>query len=107
MVLEGASNYFEQAQRDQDQKMRGHLEAASPLSPVSPGPRSRRFGLAPWHRRTSVDSLFSVTSSVHKLLLGRTPVATPDASSLYRGRDGQSYPKGEGNHLSRKQFCRN
>ena len=95
MVLEGASNYFERSERERNHRIQGHPEATTPMSSGSPGPRYRRFGLAPWHRRTSFDSLFSVTSSVHRLLQGKTPLVTPDSASVYVGIDGQIYPKGK------------
>lgn len=58
-----------------------------------PGKR-RRYGLAPWHRKSSFDSFFSVTSSIHKLLLGKTPLTTPRSAEMYAAADGQLLPKG-------------
>jgi parafibromin len=94
VVLEGASSYFERAQRERNQRHEALASPATSCGPASPGSRSRRFGLAPWHRRTSHESLFSVTSSVHKLLMGKTPAATPNPAGAYTGQDGKSYPKG-------------
>ncbi|KAE8450547.1 hypothetical protein EG329_006278 [Mollisiaceae sp. DMI_Dod_QoI] len=89
-ILEGASTYF--AQREG-----GVLFNSSPVppSPTSPDPRSRRvFGLAPWHQKNSNESLLSVSSSVHQLLVGKTPAATPVQERRYTASDGNTYPSG-------------
>lgn len=56
-----------------------------------PSDSSRRhLGLAPWHRKTSQDSILSVSSSILDLLRGKPPPATPhdlsdDSQSSHRG----------------------
>src|SRR5450756_1372129 len=85
ILLHGASNYFDRMQR------RSHLPSGISPSP-SLGSRSRpRLGIAPWHRRHSLDSVLSVSSSVRNLLLGKTPIATPIPEKSYVGPDGKTY----------------
>ncbi|RDW92118.1 hypothetical protein BP5796_01512 [Coleophoma crateriformis] len=86
MLLEGTSVYFARAQ---SRKQKAGL-AASPAtsSPDSKGSR-RRFGLAPWHRRNSQDTLMSVTTSLHNLLMGATPAVTPE-SMTENGRNARA-----------------
>lgn len=95
-VLEGAANYFDRAQRDRGNLFASFPAIPTPASPASPEARPRRmFGLAPWHRKTSHDSLLSVSSSVHDLLMGKTPAATPNPECRYAGHDGKTYPRGK------------
>jgi hypothetical protein len=39
------------------------------------------FGKAPWHRKESVDSFSSVSSSIREILSGHTPPVTPISES--------------------------
>lgn len=97
-VLEGAAQYFDRTHRD-----RGKINVNdstpslhTPHTPASPDVRHRRvLGLAPWHRKTSNDSFLSVSSSVHEMLMGKTPAQTPNPDHEYNGHEGRSYPKGE------------
>jgi parafibromin len=91
-LLHATTSYFDRMQRDRN----GQCPVAeSPKTSSSPDSRSRRrFGVAPWHRRRSHDSLFSVSSSVHNLLMGKTPVATPALEKYYSGPEGKPYPRG-------------
>jgi parafibromin len=97
MLLEGTSSYFEKLQQERAQLQPNQLSRVgtpqSPVSTLDDRPR-RRFGLAPWHRRNSHESLLSVSSSVHRLLRGRTPAATPDLECGYTGSDGKGYLPG-------------
>jgi parafibromin len=81
LLLEGTTNYFDRQQHEQHERSctnRAHIGPATPQTPASTDSRPRRgFGLAPWHRKTSQESLLSVSSSVHRLLMGRPPAATP------------------------------
>jgi len=92
MLLQATTSYFDRMQRERH----GQCPVAeTPKTPSSPGSRSRRrFGIAPWHRRHSHDSLLSVSSSVHNLLMGKTPVATPMSEKYYAGPGGKAYPRG-------------
>jgi parafibromin len=99
MLLEGTTIYFDRVQRERNNRHRSYL-AATPHSPATPSSRSRHsFGLAPWHRRNSHDSFLSVSSSVHRLLMGKTPSSTPNPEGKkqgqYSGQDGKMYMKGK------------
>ncbi|KAF8863201.1 hypothetical protein BDZ45DRAFT_738535 [Acephala macrosclerotiorum] len=88
-VLEGAARYFNNQQR-----LGTKSYASTPALPSSPEYRPRRpFGLAPWHRKSSNDSFLSVSSSVHQILMGRTPAASPYPEFRYAGHEGRTYPK--------------
>ncbi|KAL3417301.1 hypothetical protein PVAG01_11301 [Phlyctema vagabunda] len=78
MLLEATAGYFDRVQTKKHQS----ILAASPVtsSPDSKGSR-RRFGLAPWHRRDSHDTLISVTTTLHNLLMGNTPAVSPVSST--------------------------
>lgn len=101
MVLEGTSHYFEKLQRNRRERKDRLYEVATIGSPRSvvtssvDGRSMRRgFGLAPWHRRNSHESLLSVSSSVHRLLMGKTPATTPRSEEKYFGPGGESFSKG-------------
>jgi parafibromin len=96
ILLGGTSNYFEklQQERAQVQSHQGLRHTIqSPASSQYSRPR-RRLGLAPWHRRNSHESVLSVSSSVHRLLRGKTPAATPVLERRYIGSDGKVYLAG-------------
>jgi parafibromin len=97
ILLEGTSNYFEKLQQERAQLQSRQLlrqeTAQSPASSLDSRPR-RRLGLAPWHRRNSHESVLSVSSSVHRLLQGMTPAATPVLERRYIGSDGKEYLAG-------------
>ena len=97
ILLEGTSNYFEKLQQEraqlQTQQLLRQNTAQSPASSLDSRPR-RRLGLAPWHRRKSHESVLSVSSSVHRLLQGMTPAATPVLEQRYIGSDGKEYLAG-------------
>jgi hypothetical protein len=98
MLLQGATNYFDRTQ------LRIHTAGRSPRP--SMGSRDRpRLGVAPWHRRHSQDSMLSVSSSVRKLLMGKTPIATPRHEKHYVGPEGKSYPTGT--VLKQEQLLKN
>lgn len=97
MLLQGTTSYFDRIQRVGNR--RTLATEASPSSSYLTKRSRRRFGIAPWHRRHSQDSLLSVSSSVHKLLMGKTPIATPSAEKHYVGPDGKTYPTGTYNWL--------
>lgn len=95
MLLQGTSQYLDRVQRDICQTSVPSLPSDIPQTPGSQSSRStRRFGLAPWHRRGSHESILSVSSSVFKLLLGKAPAATPNSDYQYEGTDGRAYTKG-------------
>jgi hypothetical protein len=93
LVLKCTSHYFERLQRESPPRQPTSLKSV-PID-FSSKPR-RTFGLAPWHRKNSHESFLSVSSSVHKLLIGKTPAATPEQSEEVKHRDqrGGKYPKG-------------
>ena len=100
LLLEDTSSYFDQHKCEQHELIaanRGCLAPTTPATPASTDSRPRRgFGLAPWHRRTSQESLLSVSSSVHRLLMGKAPAATPAATSeKYVDRTGETYDRGK------------
>lgn len=82
MTLEETAGYFD-----------SHPTLA--VSGTHTPPKRTPFGLAPWHRRASVDSNPSVSSSVREILMGREPVVTPNPEAQYAGRSGEMYAKGE------------
>ncbi|CZR62381.1 uncharacterized protein PAC_12278 [Phialocephala subalpina] len=91
-VLEGAASYF----NNQRVGLGSKSCASTPVLPSSPEYRTRRpFGLAPWHRKSSNGSFLSVSSSVHQILMGRTPVASPHPDRKYAGHEGRTYPNVE------------
>ncbi len=97
-LLKGTSSYFDRLNREKSDRQRRYLATASPQSSSSPSSRRsrRRFGLAPWHhRRNSNDSQYTISSSVHKLLRGETPMATPKSEGRYMGSTGASFPQGK------------
>ncbi|KAL5316560.1 hypothetical protein ACEPPN_015609 [Leptodophora sp. 'Broadleaf-Isolate-01'] len=98
MLLQGTSQYLDRVQRERCQTSVPCLPPDAPQTPESQSSRStRRFGLAPWHRRSSHESILSASSSVFKLLLGKPPAATPNPDYQYEGNDGRTYPKGVSN----------
>jgi parafibromin len=92
MILEGAAGYFNRMQQEREDRNGRLLSPATPLTPASPD--RRIFGLAPWHRRNSHESILTVSSSVHRLLQGKTPAATPVTEGLYQF-GGKEYAKGD------------
>lgn len=95
MIVEGAAGYFDRMLQEGKDRNCRQLSPSTPFTPNSPGRRA--FGLAPWHRRNSHEShesIFSVSSSVHKLLRGKTPATTPVPESLYT-LAGKVYTKGK------------
>ncbi|KAG0649142.1 Cell division control 73 [Hyphodiscus hymeniophilus] len=100
LLLEGTSNYLDQQLQDQrERRVNGFYPVSeTPQTPISiDGRPRRRFGLAPWHRKTSQESLLSVSSSVHRLLMGKAPApaATPTVETSYEDYAGLSYEKVE------------
>ncbi|KAH7314052.1 hypothetical protein BKA65DRAFT_600110 [Rhexocercosporidium sp. MPI-PUGE-AT-0058] len=94
MLLQGTSQYLGQVQRERCQISVPCRPPDPPQTPCSQSSRStRRFGLAPWHRRSSHESILSASSSVFRLLLGKPPVTTPNPDYQYEGNDGRTYPK--------------
>ncbi|PVH85981.1 hypothetical protein DL98DRAFT_511063 [Cadophora sp. DSE1049] len=94
MLLQGTSQYLDRAELERYQIAAPCLAPEAPETPGSSSLRSiRRFGLAPWHRRSSHESILSASSSVFKLLLGKPPAATPNPDYQYEGTDGKTYLK--------------
>lgn len=94
MLLQGTSQYLDRAELERSQTSAAGLPPEVPRTPRSSSIRSiRRFGLAPWHRRSSQESILSASSSVFKLLLGKPPAATPNPDYQYEGTDGRTYLK--------------
>jgi parafibromin len=94
MILEGVAGYFDRIQQERKDRNGRLMSPGTPgtlVTPASPGRRA--FGLAPWHRRNSHESIISVSSSVHKLLRGKTPAATPVPESQY-ALGGKEFIKG-------------
>jgi hypothetical protein len=79
MLLEGTASLLgRQRFGSAIQNNRAFLVPDTPQSQTSVETRPRRtFGLAPWHRKSSHESLLSVSSSVHRILMGRAPAVTP------------------------------
>jgi parafibromin len=93
LILEGTSQHLNNQQEEEK------YARTYPASEWSPGVAAtnhrpqRGFGLAPWHRKKSQGSMISVTSatsSVHKLLMGRTPAATPRLDRQYTDQSARS-----------------
>ncbi|PBP26161.1 hypothetical protein BUE80_DR002907 [Diplocarpon rosae] len=94
MLLQGTSHFLDRVQRENSQAPGAHVPSDFPQTPGSPGGISlRRFGLAPWHRRSSHESILSASSSVFKLLLGKGPTATPNPEHQYEANGGRNYAK--------------
>lgn len=97
VLLEATSNYLSQQQRAKAEKQ-NQYGVSTPRSITSlaslDGRLRRGFGLAPWHRRNSHESFLSASSSIHRLLMGKTPSATPKSEGRYIGPRGESFQKG-------------
>lgn len=102
VLLEGTSSYFDRLERERSQKLQAFLKPIP--GAFSPGPRGlrRTFGLAPWHRNESHESILSATSSVHKLLIGDTPAPTPGTVLNYTDGKGKTYPKSKRSPMWKK-----
>ncbi|KAL2061714.1 hypothetical protein VTL71DRAFT_7092 [Oculimacula yallundae] len=93
-LLQGTSQYLDRVKRERCQTSATWAPDA-PRTPESQTSRStRKFGLAPWHRRSSHESILSVSSSVFRLLLGKAPAATPIQEFPPEGLDSKTYNKG-------------
>ncbi|SZF02090.1 unnamed protein product [Blumeria hordei] len=93
-LLEETSKYFTRSKKSQKSKNRTNLTITTPKtisSYASFDSGHRPFGFAPWHRTESYESLWSLSSSVHRLLIGKTPPATPVLENKYVGSDGKMY----------------
>lgn len=97
VLLEETSNYLIQQQRAKAEKQKQY-DVSTPRSITSlaslDGRLRRGFGLAPWHRRNSHESFLSASSSIHRLLMGKTPSATPNSEGRYIGPGGGVFQKG-------------
>ncbi|CAG8977642.1 hypothetical protein HYALB_00006592 [Hymenoscyphus albidus] len=86
MLLEGTSTQLEKFRKELLELQQIHTpprRTFTSRTPTSPETRRRR-GLAPWHRRQSNESnesMWSVSSSVHKILMGKSPAASPASAS--------------------------
>ncbi|CZS92254.1 uncharacterized protein RAG0_02719 [Rhynchosporium agropyri] len=93
-LLQGTSQYLDRVQRQRCQTSAPYILPDDAHTPGSQSSRStRKFGLAPWHRRSSYESILSVSSSVFRLLLGKAPAATPIQEFPPQGIDGRSRHK--------------
>ncbi|EPQ65503.1 BgtA-20104 [Blumeria graminis f. sp. tritici] len=93
-LLEETSKYFKRSKKSQKSKNGTNLTINTPKtisSYASFDSSPRPFGFAPWHRTESYESLWSLSSSVHRLLIGKTPPATPVLENKYVGSDGKMY----------------
>lgn len=96
ITLQEATTLLERSQRETEGQSLGTLRPKnSATSFMFPRSKRTRFGLAPWHRKKSFESFFSVSSSMYKLLSGRTPSTTPNVAENYTAANGQLYPKGK------------
>ncbi|CAG8957553.1 hypothetical protein HYFRA_00010419 [Hymenoscyphus fraxineus] len=83
MLLEGTSTQLEKVRKELLELQQIHTQPRRTFTsrtPASPETRRRR-GRAPWHRRQSNESMWSVSSSVHKILMGKSPAASPASAS--------------------------
>lgn len=96
VLLEGTSQYLNEAERERiEKKLSGFATPRSVGTNASLDGRLRRgFGLAPWHRRASHESVFSATSSIRQLLMGKNPAATPNPDGKYFDANGNLFDKG-------------
>ena len=94
-TLEGATNALEHI----------HFPADGRTSSLGSLGAHRNPGLAPWHRRNSQDTLWSISSSIREVLRGRTPVVTPNAKMEYGGHKGKKYAKGTFHPGLRREIC--
>lgn len=96
VLLEGTSQYLHEAERERIEKAcQGFATPRTVGTTTSFDQRIRRgFGLAPWHRRASHESIFSATSSIRQLLMGKNPAATPNPDGKYMDANGNLFDKG-------------
>ncbi|KAM3085194.1 hypothetical protein ACMFMG_003623 [Clarireedia jacksonii] len=93
ILLEGAASFFEQNRLSESS---GGPPCLTSKSFNSTDSKRRKFGLAPWHnRRQSDNSMLSASSSVHNILMGKTPMPTPRSEAQYVGTKGKSYVRVE------------
>lgn len=79
-TIEKAVNYLNKEDRDnarRESKAQSVREGESISQSSESRASRRRFGIAPWHKRTSYSSTWSVTSSIRALLRGPTPPGSP------------------------------
>ena len=106
MLLEETTNYFDRAQLEREQMAQQYLNIANTNGPPTESRPRSRFGFAPWHlRRNSSESLMSVSSSVHRLLMGKTPMGTPIPEAQYGGQQGRRYTRGRSVPLNTSVSC--
>jgi len=95
VLLEGTSQYLNEKERERIAKK--YAGIATPRSIAShatfDGRLNRGFGLAPWHRRASHESVFSATSSIRGLLMGKNPASTPNLDGKYVGANGDLFER--------------
>lgn len=96
VLLEGTSQYLSETERERiEKKCAGFATPRSIASHATFDGRLRRgFGLAPWHRRNSHESVFSATSSIRQLLMGKNPAATPNLDGKYVDANGDLFERG-------------
>lgn len=65
-------------------------------SSKSPGKSRQRkiFGKSPWHRKNSMGSDVSASSSIRDIIMGETPLATPSAERPSSADWSNQYPGG-------------
>lgn len=86
-TLNGTSNYFSHFAR---------TKTSNPKSPEEEtlSTKRKRLGLAPWHRKESdVSAVWSVTSSIKELLMGKTPMHSPHMDKIHQ--EDEQYFQGE------------
>jgi parafibromin len=92
-TLEGATNILLRREEPRG-PYQPHLSTDDRTSSTASFGHRRRLGLAPWHRRNSHDSVWSVTSSIRDVLRGNTPCATPKSAMGYGDHKGKKFATG-------------
>lgn len=95
-TVRGATVYLTRVQKEGRQDPQ-HMSptASDSSSPWSDSRESREvIGVAPWHKKTSQGSLWSVTSSIRELLRGRTPVPSLSSEHQYDYEDKKRGARG-------------
>lgn len=94
MTLQGTTSYLKRMQSSLSDRQQTRHPTSDSHSLSSPESNTRRrYGLAPWHRKNSHETVFSVSSSIREVLMGKTPVVTPNPEAQYTTQNGKQYTK--------------
>lgn len=95
-LLEGTSHCLDERERERVKRQCAGVTTPRSIDSHATfhGRLKRGFGLAPWHRRASYESIFSATSSIRQLLMGKNPAGTPKWAGKYVDANGDLFDRG-------------